>query len=236
MRAVFLEEIELFETIELKDEKFHHLVKVLRIKKNHRVLVLNGIGQSRLYEVKEVLKKSCIIQSSNDTFNSKRKNVPDVMICSPKKDYSENMIRTCVEMGVNKIQFVQSEYSQWEYASSNRIDQIISSSIEQSNNHFKPQVLSSGNIKDFDFSKYEKVIVFSSQTDKCEELIEKDMSNILVIIGPEAGFSDEENNFFEGLDNKVLLNLPVNIMKAITALPVGLGYVIGAASMSLASK
>ncbi|MCP4913827.1 MAG: RsmE family RNA methyltransferase [Oligoflexia bacterium] len=226
MRAVFLKDIELFETLELKDEKFHHLIKVLRIKKNYKVLVLNGLGQSRLYEVKEVLKKSCIIQSQEDIDNRERKHTPDVMICSPKKEYSENMIRTCVEVGVNKVLFAMSEYSQWHYEESARLDQILSSSMEQSNNHYLPKLINIGNIKEYDFSGYKRVLIFSSQTNKCEPIGPVELEDTLIVIGPEAGFSDEENRLFEALDNKMLINLPVNIMKAVTALPVALGYIL----------
>ena len=121
MRAIYLENIELSNEIILTDEKFHHLIKVLRLKRDYEILVLDGIGNSRVYKLNEINKKSCVIASSSEAITGQRCSTPDVLICPPKKEYAEAMIRSCIEAGVNNIYFAESEYSQWSFENNKRI-------------------------------------------------------------------------------------------------------------------
>jgi RsmE family RNA methyltransferase len=49
----------------------------------------------------------------------------------------------------------------------------------------------------------------------------------LIIIGPEGGFSSSERELILSLKHVVSHYLPVNILRASTALPVSVGYIIG---------
>ncbi|MDC1173855.1 RsmE family RNA methyltransferase [Bacteriovoracaceae bacterium] len=230
MRAIYLENIELSNEIILTDEKFHHLIKVLRLKRDYEILVLDGIGNSRVYKLNEVNKKSCVIASSSEATTGQRCSTPDVLICPPKKEYAEAMIRSCIEAGVNNIYFAESEYSQWSFENNKRIEQIVSSSLEQSNNHFRPDFIILDDITAAPFKNYDTVLLFTSNSRKT--VSKNTLGSCLIIIGPEAGFSNKEEDFVEQLDNSVMLHLPLNIMKAVTALPVAIGYCLGTESNS----
>ena len=88
-------------------------------------------------------------------------------------------------------------------------------------------VFPTSNLKDFDYSKFDKIIVFSERE---EEITLKDINikptnKILVITGPEGGFSDKEFDFFK---KQKFMQVKISnlILKAQTACVSGLANLI----------
>ena len=69
-------------------------------------------------------------------------------------------------------------------------------------------------------------IYFSSQTGPDEVKINNIESSVM-IIGPEGGLSNAEEEKIANLENSITINLPTNILRASTASALCSGYLLG---------
>lgn len=228
MRAVYDEEL----FVQKKDyvltkEKSHHLINVVRVKAGEQIIALNGKGQISTLVVKEIQKKEVIVKCENIQIIGQTGLEIDVMVCKVKKDAMDLVFKSAVELGIKKIIVVDSDFSQRYELNRQRVDKLINSALEQSNNPFKLQIVEDS-LKNFKLESYDSVISFSSKpNDKNESLaLEKQNKKILIIIGPEGGFSDEEELSLEKTcTHKIFLDTP--IMRTQTALGCAVGYILG---------
>lgn len=216
MRATYLENIS-SEAIEIKDEKFHHLINVVRLREHDEVLLLNGMGESRIAIVETLKKKSLILRSKTE-ISKKEKSKFEVAIAIPKKDALELCLKQAVELGVSKIYLIHSNYSQKMTLSEERLLSILVSALEQSNNHWLPEIENIDSVEAF-INKGIKFAYFSSQT---ERIVTGDKAT-LIVIGPEAGFNEREEKLLSE-EASMLIHFEGAIMRTPTALASGIGY------------
>lgn len=228
MRSVYLDqEIDAgLEKIMVIDDKFHHL-KVVRAKIGEEILVLNGKAMKALCKIETIDKKH--IELSVVNIEKCKEYEPEITIflACPKKEAFEDCIRMATELGVKSVTPVLSRFSQYENSHFKRVDKIIESAIEQSNNPLflnvhKPQKMEDALIMakeldyNFAFSSYSGVSSIPITITKG--------SKVGIWIGPEAGFSSEEEAELTTISN-AMINLNVPIMRTPTALCVALGHV-----------
>lgn len=219
LRAVYFTE-KIDEEIIIEDEQVHHLKNVLRIKENDEVLVLNGNGLRAKAKITSIKKKEIHISIYEKKEVSKEIDL-ELAIGLPKKENFEDICRIAVEAGIKKIYAVKCDYSQWKYQSSERLEKILISSILQSNNPFIPEIEEVSNVENL--LKLDKNIVpMDFCVGKTIENIE--LERTILFVGPEAGFSDCERALFKNL-NCLSMNGP--IMRATSAVPIGIGYLRG---------
>ncbi len=228
MRAVFLsdKEFNTCSTIEIEGEDFHHLKNVLRVKENTELLLLNGHGEKAEAHIKEVNKKSYLVEILKIT-KSLLPEIPSLGLCLPKKEYFESALRSCVELGVRDLYLFDSEFSQRFELNEKRISTILKSSYEQSNNPFELKIHSPTPLSDLASSSFQKIIYFNSQSADKRVIESKARSSDLIVIGPEGGFSDLEQEFLSSLKNgseACLTDRP--IMRSVTAIPFAFGHLM----------
>ena len=228
MRAVFLKEIAILsqqDMVLVEGDSAKHLVKVVRVKKGEQILILNGKGLIAKATIESLDRKTLNLKIDSVENTSKRELI-DLAICTPKKDAIEDIIRDCVELGVNNIFPLESKYSQYNLEVNDRIQRIIESGLIQANN---PYLLNISPMKPFksliEISKnYEQVIYCSSKKIESSK-IESLKGNTLMIIGPEAGLSNEEELLIEEFQNSFAVHFPSYILRAPTAVSVAAGFV-----------
>lgn len=229
MRAVYLKDISFSESsLVVTDDKAFHLIKVVRIKIGEQILVLNGLGQSATCKIVDCDKKtvSLAVEEIND---SKRKAHIDLLLAPPKKDASSDIVKYACEIGVGKIIPLKSAYSQNGLESGERLERLIESGLIQSNNPFALSVeeeVAFGNLEQL-FSQYDHVFYFSSVSNKDEGKAISESDKILLIIGPEGGFSPEEESLLITSKNIKTKQFPTWILRSQTAVCVSAGYVFG---------
>ena len=225
MRAIKWDIFTEGETIEVSNEKFHHLVNVLRVRENDEILLLNGKGKSGLSKVSRIEKKKIFLECIG-VKEHQNKNQISLLLGTPKKDAFEDILRRATEIGVDKIYFFASEFSQSKIKNLERIEKLLEGSMEQSNNPILPELIELKNIDEIvDISKnYNQRILLSVMSTE-SKLSLKSSDSVLMAIGPEGGFSSSEESFFMN-NGFQQLNLPTPILRAITAVPVALGYLL----------
>ncbi|MCK5882237.1 MAG: 16S rRNA (uracil(1498)-N(3))-methyltransferase [Bacteriovoracaceae bacterium] len=230
MRAIFLESMENLGpglSTCLEGDRAKHLIKSIRINEGEELLLMDGKGTVAKATVTEILKKQVVLTIASTRFVPKEKEI-DLLICLPKKDAFEEIVRGAVEMGISKIIPAYSEFSQGKFKPSERYDRIIESGIIQSNNAHGPILSAAIDLTDLEniSSFYDKIIYFSSRKGDALSL-SGDEKKILLIIGPEGGLSEEEEKILAEHKKAETIHIPCPIMRAPTAFNVGVGYLHG---------
>lgn len=224
MRAIYLEAFQADQAEISDQEKIHHLVKVVRIKIGDEILVLNGRGTKYFCLVNEISKKKIALQ----VFKKKtieQENFISVALAKTKKEALDTNIKQAIELGINQIIIFESDFSQNFEFNIERAQRLIASAIEQSNSAFAPSLLEVVNLKDLDFKEFDKVLAFISERESSDNLRLNRESKLLLIIGPEGGFSEREIDLLA--EKSECIHLNTNILRATTALPAAVGYIHG---------
>lgn len=237
MRAVYIKGQEPTENIEVVDkDTLHHLNNVIRLQAGDKILVLNGSGLKNLYLVKQVERKKIRLDLAS-SLEASRPHKISIAIGLPKKEYFEDILRSCIQLGVNEVFYFESEHSPKQFKiNEERLEKILKASYEQSNNPFDLKLTQVKSLQEIveKSKKYQKYIMcvpnindgsvnfeLASRLDLNEE--------ILLVIGPEGGLSNlEENEFLNSGFSP--LSLPSFILKSTEALPAGVGALLGASS------
>ena len=216
------------------EELLKHLVKSLRINNGEHLKLFDE--NKIIYEivVKDVSKKEIkaeIIKSEVSTrFLSYEIYLAASII---KQEAFHELISGVTQLGikglfplytdntaVSKAQ-IENKTPKWQ--------KISDESVKQCERADFMKVFPTSNVRDFDYSKFDKIIVFSENENKLTlKNIGKDINKtdkILVITGPEGGFSKEEFEFFE---KKKFLQVKISnlILKAQTACISGISDLI----------
>ncbi|MCO4792942.1 MAG: 16S rRNA (uracil(1498)-N(3))-methyltransferase [Bacteriovoracaceae bacterium] len=226
MRAVYLKEINNEDkTVKLSGSQNTHLVKVSRTKVGDEVLVLNGKGLILYTNVANIEKNHTELDIlKSETISDER--WISLLVGVPKKDALEEVLKKSSELGIKKIILYESEYSQKFNLKEERINSLLESGYIQSNNPWDVEII--GPIKKDELEKnldyFPNKFVMSVEPGSVDN-VNKEES--LLMIGPEAGFSKEEEIFFEGLGSKSI-NLNTPILRTPTAVVAAVGFLHGA--------
>ena len=202
----------------------HHLLNVVRVKVNEEILMLNGEGLKVKCIVEEVTKREVALKLTNQIEEEDQRWL-DLAYGITKKDAVDLALKISCEIGISNFFPLITEYSQKKMIKIQRVQSILESSISQSNSAFFPHISKELNIKELSllFSKYESIFVMDlslSSTKYNEKLTGKS----LLIIGPEGGFSENDLKILK--EHRVhFIKLPMNILRAPTAVAAGAGYI-----------
>lgn len=189
-------ELNLKEIIILSETESLHCIKVLRLRNGDQVEIMNGMGkifkgtiikqdkkqvQVELFEAKDIIKRDYYLH---------------VAIAPTKNiDRIEWFVEKAVEIGIDRITFITSRYSERKNIRLERIIKRAVSALKQSGNAVLPEF---SNVTPFKkiieaTDEKEKFLAYE-QTQSNKNLFSSATlnSSYLVLIGPEGGFSEEE--------------------------------------------
>jgi 16S rRNA (uracil1498-N3)-methyltransferase len=233
MRAIYLRDDskpEIGETICIKDDRATHLIKATRIRKGEPVLILDGEGTSYLSEATEITRREIYLNIKSSDQRERGVSI-DLCLGLPKKDAFELALKNSVELGVGEIFPFSSEYSQWNIKNIERTNQLIESALIQSNNFFFTKLNDvSENIQALEdvFSKYDYIVLTTLKESRDFSTVSVDKSKkYLIIIGPEGGLSDAEEEYILSLDKAHSLKLNTPILRTPNAVSTIVGFLHG---------
>lgn len=223
MRAIYIKELTPQEFYHLKGDEAHHLINVIRIELDEEVLLLNGMGLKVKTRLSELSKRELTL-STIDTETVTKTSLMDLALGVPKKEALELSLKQAVELGFDRIYLIRSQYSQTKVPDLDRIESLLISALEQSNNGFMPVVkeLSWGDIP---FEEYVEVLMMDSQHPSSTKVVSNPGKKLL-IVGPEGGFSPSETSQLHQLKNVRVLRLPTGILRTPTAVATGAGILL----------
>ena len=226
MRAIFhsFDSIEASEVLIISGDAAHHL-NVVRVKAGEKIIILNGKGIKLGGEVKVITKNLVeIFVSSKEVLE--RGHELSLAIANPKKDAFEDILKMAVELGIKDIYPMSSEFSQYDYVESDRVQRILESALIQSNNPFFPVIHEQVKLSDFLNTHQDVLVFFNSKTSEGPASNLKDQYKKTILIGPEGGFSPSEVSLILKFSNIHEIHLPTPILRAPTAVASSVGYLL----------
>lgn len=200
---------------QLSESEFAH-AKVLRLAIGDSISLLNGKGTIANCIITEFTKKylKVRIQSTETKINSSQLSLAVGIL--DNKDRFEFLIEKATELGVRNFYPLKTSFSAKESrVNIPRLEQKVVSALKQSGNPFFMNIHPPQTIEELLTHSVETIIV-ADKTGEIESFTSVH-KNVLIVIGPEGGLSQEELEQL-GQDSRVqLLQLPTNRLRAETA-------------------
>lgn len=201
----------------IPSEDYHHIYKVLRLKKDQAVYVVDSSAQRYLALLRD---KNYLIKEKITTNHELRIDLNLILALSTKENF-EFSLQKAVELGVKNIIVINSRYSMVKLKDVNkkmeRWKKIIKAAAMQSKRNLIPQIeyleLNQLWSKEFDL----KYLAYENQRD--QYLITqniKDAKSVAIVIGSEGGFDAQEVSAFIN-HNYQIVGLTNTILRAETA-------------------
>jgi 16S rRNA (uracil1498-N3)-methyltransferase len=212
----------------LDENESFHLRKVLRINKGDLVKVFDGkkkwecvvVGFKDKYSILKPVKE--ISESNNNLFLN-------LYFPFIEKKHFEEVIRKGVEVGVCGFYPLVTDYTQKNFIfdikeKKERFDEIIKSSVKQSERSFIPLIFEPMEIDKVPFNLKKFILMTPKAIDeKLYKLLDildfiKKEEEINIIVGPEGGFSKREIDIFSNFKDSIIpLKISYNILRVETA-------------------
>ena len=207
LQLFFVDEIS---TPKLDGDNAHHADRVLRMKAGESLLVSDGAGNWAKCEITAITKKDVDLKIIESGFEESSSPKISVLQAIPKNDRARETVELLTAAGVSNIYPWQAQRAIGKESDKWRVAAIEAS--KQSRRFYIPQVttkLDTSSALEL-FKKYDQVLVcHESAITKLSEVL-KPALNILIVIGPEGGITDEELSVFESAGAKVIkLGRPV---------------------------
>lgn len=226
MRAIFypFDKLQKGDSLLIEGDSAHHL-NVVRVREGDELLLLNGKGSRVIAKIQSIDKKSVGINILEEKTEQRKTHIT-LAVANPKKDAFEDILKMAVELGVDAIQPLSSQFSQYDYVESERTSRLLESGLIQSNNPYLPQIAKQVTLKSYLQNISTPLYFFNSRPDITANNQKAVPDNFHLLIGPEGGFSPEEAELINGYSGTVQVHLPTPILRAPTAVSASIGYLL----------
>ena len=226
-RFYFNQEIADRNEVVIDNEKLlHQITSVFRLKSGDKIVLFDGSGNDYICEFQMgEINRAKIISKDKSRFIPNKQ----IILCQAivKKDNFEFIVEKATEIGVSKIIPLIAFRSEKKNLNEERLNKIIMEASEQSSRGNIPELLPVEQGLENVLKSYEgKKLAFHTGED-CLEMDKESFTDkeIMVFIGPEGGWTDEEVAMFHKY-NVPLYSLGKQVLRAETASLIALYNVI----------
>jgi 16S rRNA (uracil1498-N3)-methyltransferase len=182
--------------IELDAQEGLHISRVLRMKNGDAILMTDGRGR-KISATVEIGKKSVVAHLSDIAELMPRESALTLAVAPTKNNERlEWFVEKAVEIGVEKIQFIQCRYSERTSLKTDRLIRIAVSALKQSERYYLPEILPVINFTDWLLTDLPDQRLIAHCHSKPERQLLKSAirqaSPACIAIGPEGDFSEAE--------------------------------------------
>lgn len=225
MRALYFPELSDAHELVIQGPQFHHLVNVTRAKVGEKLLLLDGNGNQANCALTDISKNSAIVKVEESSFYPRPFEL-SLALCIPKRDALDLSLKQAVEIGIKHIYLVESDFCVNNQLKDDRIDRLIESAMEQANNPYLVTYSKLKGLENLPFSDFNKVFCLTSQEEPNLKPFIWENEKLMMIIGPEGGFSQNENTLLDEVANLQKLKLKTQILRTPTAISVASGHLL----------
>lgn len=200
-------------------DKIHHIVNVLRLKKNDEVLIFNGDSGEFLATIEEISGKSkmtlAIIKKTKEPYED---NCITIAFSPIKQDRLRFLIEKCTEIGCKDFIPVITERAIIRDINDEKLKSYIIGASEQSGRISVPVMRDKVTLISL-LNQTKNQIIFCDELDDIH-LISKmsfDKKDLVILIGPEGGFTTKERELLTKNQNVISVSLGKNILRSETA-------------------
>lgn len=188
---------DILNTKELPHDEALHCIKVLRKREGDEILITDGNGFFYEASIVHAHQKHCLVEIKQtiDAPNNWGFNLQIAFAPTKNIDRSEWFVEKATEIGINRITPILCQHSERKDLKLQRIEKILISAIKQSQKAMMPTLDELTTFETIVNQPFEglKLIAHCYDTPKkyLKELYTKG-GNVLILIGPEGDFSEEE--------------------------------------------
>lgn len=181
----------------LGEEEARHCVRVLRKKIGDTIRFIDGKGGLYTGQITDLSKKDCWIRITDKIQQTQRAFNIHIAI-APTKNIArtEWFLEKCTELGIDEVSFLLCKHSERKKIRLDRLEKIVLSATKQSLKAFLPKINDfipyKKFIKGVKDSPYGKYLCWVSEDNRHFLNIAKKESDLLILIGPEGDFSEQE--------------------------------------------
>jgi 16S rRNA (uracil1498-N3)-methyltransferase len=180
-------------SIYLSEDESKHACRVLRLKMNDEVALLDGVGGIYKARIEEDNPKKCLLQITAVTQEEKPAQEVHIAIAPTKNmDRIEWFVEKATEIGMTELTLIICDHSERKIVKTERLEKILVSAMKQSKRTFIPKLNAVVSFAEF-LKQYDQGALAH-----CEEGEKKTLqtvfqaSNYPILIGPEGDFSTKE--------------------------------------------
>ena len=207
----------------------HYLKNVMRCKENDQINLFNENDGEFYSEILEIKKHEIILEIFKLSTNTEIINDISLIFSLVKKNKIDFIIQKATEMGVKKIFPILTERSSIRNINTTRMYAIAKEASEQSNRISIPEISNLQTIQEL-LKNWDKnrSILYADEILKINKnltiLNRKNFVKSSLLIGPEGGFSSEENDMLKTYKFVFPISFGETILRSDTAAIVGLSY------------
>jgi 16S rRNA (uracil1498-N3)-methyltransferase len=182
----------------LSEEESKHCIKVLRLKKGDQINLIDGRGGFYLAEIIDDHHKKTLVKVVEKIIQVKRSYKLHIAIAPTKNvDRLEWFLEKATEIGIDEVSFIECQYSERAVVKTERLNKIVTAAIKQSQQAYHPLLNEPLKFKEylrnFKSNESDKYIAHCRNSKKHKfSRIYKSGKDVIVLIGPEGDFSEEE--------------------------------------------
>lgn len=193
----------------LHEEESKHCVRVLRLQKGEMIFLVDGRGGFYQAEITEVHPKQCAVVVKEQEQEYGKRNFKIEFAVAPTKNIErfEWFLEKATEIGIDEITPIICTHSERKEIKTERLEKVLIAAMKQSVRAYLPKLNATIGFKDFikkEFYGQKFIAHLSEHAEKLQSAYSK-RNNVLILIGPEGDFAEEEmiaakeNNFVEVL-------------------------------------
>ena len=206
----------------------NHIQNVYRLNAGNELRIIDG-EYEYLTEIIQISKKEVFVKILKKKEDSYSLNVNiDVAMGILKNDKMNLAIQKLTEIGVNRIIPLKTERVVVKInEKKEKWDVVVRETLKQCRGIKFTEITPVKKLAEIDYSKYDKIIFAYENSDESKslsEIIEKGDKDILYIIGPEGGITQEEVDFLKN-SKAMEISLGKRILRAETAAIVVCGII-----------
>ncbi len=181
----------------LPEEESQHAVKVLRLEAGDKIELVDGKGNYYEAEIAFPHHKHCQVNVLNKVSDYRPQPVHIHIAIAPTKnmDRLEWFAEKVTEIGVGEISLLLCDHSERKVVKTDRLEKILVSAMKQSKKAYLPRLNEMISFKEFMKKPHPEHCYIAHCYEQDKRSLAKDYQageDVLVLIGPEGDFSEEE--------------------------------------------
>jgi 16S rRNA (uracil1498-N3)-methyltransferase len=184
--------------ITLDEDESKHAIRVLRLKNEDEVMLVDGKGTRAFAKVSDDHPKRCVLTITKREEETTGRNFKLHVAVAPTKnlDRMEWFVEKATEIGIDSITLISCDHSERFTVKTERMEKVAVSAIKQSQQAWLPEVKGVIAFKEFLATvpaNAQKFIAHCAEGEKAflKEKVKAE-GEIYILIGPEGDFSKEE--------------------------------------------
>lgn len=209
--------------LELYDDHAHYIKTVLRLRVNDKFRIFNDRDGEFIAQISEFGKNNISANIKECLRKSYLESPLTLAISIIKQDKLMLTVNMATQLGVTRIIPIITERCQFRTVNTDRLIKCAIEATEQSERLTPPIIEEAILLQDY-LKRNNDFILYANEHEKEENSIfgvlsslKEKIGNILIIIGPEGGFTNDEIELIKSRKNTQSVSLGKNILRAETA-------------------